>query len=114
DGTTDPLVRRMLQWRWAAAQEAPLYFSDISQALTELQGWPGRTTMRTRAEQAIFDSRLSPGERAEFLRQDNGPITGDGRMALAIALNDLGQRSDAVELARRTWREDELTSNAED
>ena len=114
DAATDPLVRHMLQWRWAAATEAPLYFSDLASALNDLQGWPGRTTMRTRAEQAILDSRLSASERVAFLRQDNGPITGDGRLALAIALRDNGQRSEANELARRVWREDALTSAAED
>lgn len=113
DTATDPLVRRMLQWRWASAQEAPLYFDDISRALTELQGWPGRTTMRQRAEQAIFDSRLSASERVAFLRQDNGPLTGDGRIALAIALKDTGQRSEANETARAAWREDNLTATAE-
>jgi soluble lytic murein transglycosylase len=114
DSSTDPLVRRMLQWRWAAAQEAPLYFADIKLALDELQGWPGRSTMRTRAEQAIFDSRLSPGERVAFLRQDNGPITGDGRIALAMALRDMGQRSEAEQIARAAWRDDALTSAVED
>ena len=114
DSATDPLVRRMLQWRWASSTDAPLYFSDISQALTELQGWPGRTTMRTRAEQAILDSRLSPAERVAFLRQDGGPITGDGRIALAIALKDMGQRSEANEIARAAWRDDALTTAGED
>ncbi len=114
DSATDPLVRRMLQWRWASSTDAPLYFSDISQALTELQGWPGRTTMRTRAEQAILDSRLSSAERVAFLRQDGGPITGDGRIALAIALKDLGQRSEANEIARAAWRDDALTTASED
>lgn len=114
DSATDPLIRRMLQWRWAAANEAPLYFADIKQALDELQGWPGRTTMRTRAEQAILDSRLTPQERIAFLRQDGGPITGDGRMALAMALRDAGQRSEANEIARAAWREDALTSAMED
>lgn len=113
DSATDPLVRRLLQWRWAYAPEAPLYFDDIAQALNELQGWPGRTSMRTRAEQAIFDSRLSPSERVAFLRQDNGPLTGDGRIALAVALNDMGQRTEAVTIARAAWREDTLTPNAE-
>ena len=56
--------------------------------------------MRTRAEQAIFDSRLSPQERIAFLSQDNGPLTGDGRIALAIAQKDAGQRSEAIEIAR--------------
>jgi len=114
DSASDPLVRRMLQWRWASSADAPLYFSDISQALTELQGWPGRTTMRTRAEQAIFDSRLSARERIEFLRQDGGPITGDGRIALAMALRDNGQRSEANDMARAAWRNDALTTATED
>lgn len=114
DSATDPLVRRMLQWRWATSTDAPLYFADISQALTELQGWPGRTTMRTRAEQAIFDSRLSPAERVAFLRQDGGPITGDGRIALAIALRESGQRSESTEIARAAWRDDALSSAVED
>jgi soluble lytic murein transglycosylase len=114
DNATDQLVRRMLQWRYAAATEAPLHFDDIAQTLAELQGWPGRTTMRTRAEQAIFDSRLSPAERVAFLRQDRGPTTGDGRIALALALRALGQRSEANEIARAAWREDALTTAAED
>lgn len=114
DSSTDPLVRRMLQWRWASSNEAPLYFADIKQALDELQRWPGRNIMRTRAEQAIFDSRLSPAERIAFLRQDGGPATGDGRIALAMALRDSGQRSEANEIARAAWREDALTTATED
>lgn len=114
DNASDPLVRRMLQWRWAASTDAPLYFDDLSRALNALQGWPGRTTMRTRAEQAILDSRLSASERVAFLRSDNGPATGDGRVALALALQELGQRAEANEIARASWREDVLSTNAED
>ena len=114
DSASDPLVRRMLQWRWAASTDAPLYFDDIARALGDLQGWPGRTTMRQRAEQAILDSRLSASDRVAFLRRDNGPATGDGRIALAIALQDLGQRSEANAIARTSWREDVLSTPAED
>ena len=114
DSSTDPLVRRMLQWRWASSNEAPLYFADVKQALDDLQGWPGRSIMRTRAEQAIFDSGLSPAERIAFLRQDGGPATGDGRIALAMALRDSGQRSEANDIARAAWRDDALTTATED
>ncbi len=113
DNATDPLVRRMLQWRWATSTDAPLYFNDLAQALNELQGWPGRSTMRARAEEAIFDSRLSAAERIAFLRQDGGPATGNGRIALAVALKQSGQRSEANEIARAAWREDALSSRAE-
>ncbi len=113
DGGNDPLVQKVLQWRWAIANDAPLYFTDLAQALNDLQGWPGRAGMRARAEQAIFDSRLSASERVDFLRRDGGPATGDGRIALAIALKDLGRRSEAEEIARASWREDTLNTIAE-
>jgi soluble lytic murein transglycosylase len=113
DGASDPLVRRMLQWRLATAEDAPLYFSDLRNALNDLQGWPGRTNMRARAEEAILDTRLSADERIGFLRQDNGPVSGDGRMALAIALKDSGQRSEAIEMARAAWRQDTLSDTAQ-
>lgn len=113
DGAADPLIRKMLTWRLATAADAPLAFSERAQALNELQGWPGRPGMRQRAEEAIFDSSLSPGERIAFLRQENGPITGDGRIALALALNEIGQRSEAIEIARAAWREDALSERAQ-
>ncbi len=114
DNASDTLVRRMLQWRLAIAADAPLNFSDLALALDQLQGWPGRATMRTRAEQAIFDAPLSAREKATFLRQDQGPLSGDGRVALALALRDLGETAEANTLARTAWREDTLSASAED
>lgn len=113
DSAGDPLVRKMLQWRLATASQAPLYFSDLSQALTDLQGWPGRATMRSKAEEAILDSTLSARDRVAFLRQEDGPATGNGRVALALALDDLGQRSEAIEIARAAWREDAMSDAAQ-
>jgi soluble lytic murein transglycosylase len=113
DQATDPLVRRILQWRYAAAQEGPASFYDISTALRELQDWPARQNMRERAEQAIFEASLSPGERVAWLRTEGGPQTGDGRIALAQALSQIGQRHEAEALARQAWRESPLTPRAE-
>jgi soluble lytic murein transglycosylase len=113
DGASDPIVRKILEWKWASSSDAPAYFDDIRAALNDLQGWPGRTAMRTRAEQAIFDSRLSAGEREAFLRQDNGPLTGDGKIALALALRDEGQTQPATELAREAWRGAALSDAAD-
>lgn len=113
DQANDPLIKRMLQWRYATAADAPGDFGAFADALRELDNWPGRAGMRTRAEQAIFASRLSPTERIAFLRQESGPVTGDGRIALAQALRATGQRSEANEIARAAWREDSLTPAAE-
>jgi soluble lytic murein transglycosylase len=109
DRAADPLVRRMLQWLLATAEDAPLDFDSLSDALRTLQGWPGRAGMRARAERAIFTSRLSPADRIAFLREDGGPKTGDGRVALAQALRQASRRSEAEELVRAAWREDDLS-----
>jgi soluble lytic murein transglycosylase len=69
DSASDPLVRRMLQWRLATSAEAPLYFSDLRNALNDLQGWPGRTNMRARAEQAILAHWFSAARRRPCFRR---------------------------------------------
>ena len=114
DGASDPLVRRMLQWRLATSAQAPLSFNDLATALRELEGWPGRPGMRARAEEAILHSRLSANERIAFLRSEGGPTTGEGQIALALALRDAGQRSEANEIARAAWRDAPLSSEFED
>jgi soluble lytic murein transglycosylase len=113
DRAEDPVVRRMLQWRYAIEDRAPLEFDPLSSALEQLADWPGRASMRQRAEKAIFTSRLNPSQRIAFLRQDNGPLSGDGRIALAQALRAAGNRQEAIDIARAAWREDTLTADAE-
>lgn len=110
--TTDSLVQRILTWRLLSDPDSPASFAELDQALTELSGWPGRETMRRKAEQAIVDSGLSASERVDWLRA-SGPATGDGRAYLAMALNQTGQRSEAITIIRDVWRSANLTSRAE-
>lgn len=109
---SDPLVRRILQWRLASDMSAPASFDELKTALEQLTNWPGRETMRRRAEQQIFDSTLTFNQRAAWL-QAGGPISGDGRVALAQALKTIGQTTEANALIRQTWRENILTPRAE-
>jgi hypothetical protein len=69
--------------------------------------------MRQRAERAILDSGLSAAERAAWLRGEGGPSTGDGKLALAQALRQLGQTNAANALAREVWRSAALSPRAE-
>ncbi|MDX2233358.1 MAG: lytic transglycosylase domain-containing protein [Hyphomonadaceae bacterium] len=108
----DPLVKRVLQWRLASDMDAPASFLELRTALDELQGWPGRTTMRRRAEQAIFDSGWSPAQRIAWL-QAEGPVSGDGKVALAQALKAAGRREEAAAVIRDAWRTNTITPRAE-
>ncbi len=112
-GAADPLVRKILTWRLASAQNSDALFSEIDQALTELKNWPGRDTMRRRGEQMIIDSALAPAQRIAWLTAEGAPLTGDGQAALAQAYAQSGRGVDANALARETWRERALTPRAE-
>ncbi|MFZ4122319.1 MAG: lytic transglycosylase domain-containing protein [Caulobacterales bacterium] len=109
---SDPLVQKILQWRRAADANAPEDFELARTALQDLTGWPGRVTMRERLERQAFNAGISSAQLVELLTQDGGPISGDGRIALAVAYQNLGRTSEATELARRAWREDRLSSRA--
>lgn len=112
NGANDPLVQRILTWRILSDRDSPTSFDELDQGLTQLQNWPGRETMRRKAEQSIIDSSLTPAERVAWLKQ-SGPITGDGRLYLAMALQQTGDRQEATRLAREAWREAILTPRAE-
>ncbi|MGE3141965.1 MAG: transglycosylase SLT domain-containing protein [Hyphomonadaceae bacterium] len=113
DGADDPLVKRILQWRFAAAADSPATFEEVARALRDLPGWPGRAGMKARAEQAIFASSLGPAARIAFFDEIGAPSTGDGKIALAQALALSGRREEGVRLAREAWREDTLSDAAE-
>lgn len=110
--STSPVVRKILQWRLASDTDSPLSFDEVRTALDQLQGWPSRETIRRRAEQAIFDSGLSPAQRIAWL-QNGGPLSGDGKVALAQALKMSGRRDEAATVLRDAWRSNTLTPRAE-
>lgn len=111
----DETVRNILLWRLASDAAAPLDFTEISSGLDRLQGWPGREGMRRRAELAVLTGGvgLSSAQQVEFLQRDGGPISGDGKIALARALRATGKDGEARTLAREAWRENVLSSRGE-
>lgn len=109
---TDPLVRKILLWRYASDQAAPSLFEEVEGALRQLPGWSKEGVMRRKAEQLIFDSGFDSQRRIAFLRQGGGPQTGDGRIALAQSLARVGQRTEAEAIAREAWRGAALTPRA--
>lgn len=112
-GASDPLVKRILLWRLAADTDSPALFEEIEEGLKQLPDWPRRSAMRRRAEQAVLDSGMDAAARAAFLREEGGPLTGDGKVALALSLQELGQRSEAVALAKDAYHNHPLTQRAE-
>lgn len=103
---TDSAARNILLWRIALNDPRASFF-ELDMALTELDGWPRDSFIRSEAESKIGTSGLS----APFIVgwfQASEPRTGRGRIAYAEALIDMGRTEDGEDVLRAAWREDRL------
>jgi len=101
------IVRSLILWRRATAGPPGMEFSELAEALDVLQGWPSTGRIRARAEEIISQSGLSASQQIEWLT-DSGPMTGDGKAALALAYRRSGETGRALEVARDAWRNNSL------
>ena len=104
---TDPAVRDLIMWKRASEGVPGMGFDEVNDALTRLHDWPKAGNMRARAEEIIELSTLSANERIAWLRK-SGPRTGEGKVALANALREVGMMDDAVEAVRDAWHNNSM------
>jgi soluble lytic murein transglycosylase len=112
DQTGDRTARRVMLWAMATGDAASLPFSELNAATSELVGFPGAQTVRSRAEDRIGEGNLgAAGIVSWFASQP--PTTGGGKVALAVALADLGRTMEADTWARDAWVNHTLNSTRE-
>ena len=100
---SDPVARKVLLWREASTGMNSADFDELNQTLKDLDGWPGLGSVRENAEEKIVNTRMSASQRASWL-EASGPISGEGKIALAEAYFELGRREDGNALIRDAWR----------
>lgn len=101
------IVSDLILWRRATAGAPDMTFSEYSTALNRLKDWPNAGRMRARAEELVSNSGLSPSAQIAWLTE-SGPATGDGKVALALALRRAGETGRARDVAVDAWRNHSL------
>jgi len=109
---TDPAVRDLIMWTRASEGVPGMGFSEVNDALTRLSDWPKTGNMRARAEEIIELSSLSATQRIDWLKA-SGPRTGEGKVALANALREVGKMDDAMEVIRDAWHSNSMDRTLE-
>ena len=99
----DRAAQKLLFWRQASSSLNATDFNTLDRALKELEGWPGLYSLRVQAEEAIASSSLTPTSRV-ILLENSGPLSGEGKFALAEAYKALGRTDDANAMIRNAWR----------
>jgi soluble lytic murein transglycosylase len=99
---------------WAALRlgGAAIGFDRVAAFAHAYPDYPNPAWLRRRHEEALLSERKpAPFVRAFFARER--PITGSGKLALALAFRADGLPEDAEELVRDAWRNDNLTRELE-
>ncbi len=99
----DPLLARIVRWTVYGAPNNPASFTEISQFLDNNLGWPRKTLLRRRAEEAM-DAKTA--RKAIFKWFEAAPpVSMDGRLRLAEAVLAKGDKINGRRLIREAWVE---------
>lgn len=105
----EPVLKNLIMWKRASEGVPGMTFDELDLALSVLKDWPQTAKMRQRAEAIIENSSLDAAARIAWLDR-SGPVTGAGKVALANALRDVGNRARADEVIKDVWRNHSLDS----
>jgi soluble lytic murein transglycosylase len=108
---TDPAARATADWVAMRAGVA-LSFERIAAFRSNNPDWPATALIRRRAEEAVLSARR-PASVLKAYFATEPPVTGAGKVALALALRDDGEVEKASALVRNAWREDSFSREVE-
>lgn len=107
----DPVARALVEWVLLRSVDGA-GFPRLSAFLREYPGFPASQRIRQRAEAALLDDGIDGATVRAFLA-DQHPVSAKGKVALALALKQVGQNDRAMRLIREAWRKDDLSSETE-
>ncbi|MDY6924230.1 MAG: lytic transglycosylase domain-containing protein, partial [Pseudomonadota bacterium] len=99
----DPVARKLVEWALLDTSAPQLPYSDLAAAQTAFAGWPRGDSRREAAERALDMAYAGP-DAALALFAQTPPVTAEGAIALADALDQRGRRDEARALIADWWR----------
>ncbi|OYW27705.1 MAG: lytic transglycosylase [Caulobacter sp. 12-67-6] len=108
----DPVARKIALWALVDSSAEAMSFFELDSARRDLAGWPRAARRESAAEKQLSVSGLSPAQTIAWFGGGQ-PATAEGAMALASAYQASGRNQDAVDLIRRTWRDEIFEADAQ-
>ncbi|MXU64157.1 lytic transglycosylase domain-containing protein [Oceanomicrobium pacificus] len=108
DRARDPVASDIILWKRLRAGEGT--WAEYRDFLSRNSDWPGLKYMRRQAE-AVIPLTVAPAEALAFFEVD-GAQTGEGALALAAALQQLGRTAEARDTILNAWLTMPLGSDA--
>jgi soluble lytic murein transglycosylase len=109
---TDPVGRKLVEWAILRGDDTDLDFPRYASFIAANPSWPGITSLRRRAEAALWQKESDSRAVIEFFKSEP-PRTAKGRFVLARALLVQGDRAGAQAAVREAWRKDSFSADTE-
>ncbi len=99
----DPTARRLIEWALVDTSASQLSFGELATDQAMLAAWPRADTRRSAGELALDRAGMGPDAALAFFGQ-TPPVTVEGAIALADALEQRGRGGEARALIGEWWR----------
>lgn len=99
----DPTARKLVEWALLDTSASQLSFDELSDAQSRFAAWPRGGSRREAGEKAL-DLANAPAQTVLAFFGETKPVTVQGAIALASALEQTGRREEAQTLVRDWWR----------
>lgn len=99
----DPVARKLVEWALLDTSADQMSLSDLAVAQSAFDGWP-RADSRAEAAERALDRAYAGPDAALNLFARQGPVTVQGAIALADALEQRGRSDEARRLIGDWWR----------
>jgi len=109
----NPLATKIIDWLIVQDPDSGASFDRIEAFVRANSDWPSISIIRARAEMAMLKENIAPARVIGFFA-DRRPQSGEGRMALARAYLQQGDRERARATASAAWRGNTLSEEAEE
>lgn len=101
---SDPVARKVVEWALIDTSGELLSYDRLAAANVAMADWPRLETRITAAEAAL-DRAAMPADVVIAFFGENRPVTVQGAIALAGALEQRGRAAEAQDLVRTWWRD---------
>jgi len=109
---SDPVARKLAEWIILRSDNNNATVERYRAFISANPSWPSQTFLRRRLEAALWDDSRNDSSVWSWFENES-PISGKGRLALAKAMLARGDRANAERLVREAWRSDPMSEDTE-
>lgn len=108
---SNPVAKDTLYWL-RATQDSKPPFDDLTYVAKNLSNWPRMVTVRAKAEGQMFENPDIVRNAVDWFG-NTGPVSGEGRIALARAYFAQGNQIEGQRWLRYAWQESSLSRDGQ-